>query len=178
MKCWSNSTCFVRSWWTGYFAMLVLDCLLHSTFTSFAILIFISCSNLLNHIPSQNSWAIALNSASALFWETTDFFLLCQVTRLDFPTHEHYPEVDLLSRTELAQPMSLYTSTSLFAVFLNINPLHGVNFRYLRMQYTASINPLHGVNFRHLRIHELVHYTNRWVEAFWATGRNNSNIKK
>ena len=40
-----------------------------------------SSISLINQINSQITWAIALNSASALLHATTDSFLLLQVTR-------------------------------------------------------------------------------------------------
>ena len=92
----SISTCFVRSNWTGLFAILIAAML-----SQWSIIVSFrnsrsSFNKLFNHIISHRLNAIALYSASAVDQATTACFLLCHETRLP-PTNTQYPDVDLLS---------------------------------------------------------------------------------
>ena len=81
IKCWSTSTCLVRSYWTGLWAISMVDLLSQSKFISQLGGKPISVNNFLNQSNSHNPLAIPRNSASALDSATTFYFLLLHVIR-------------------------------------------------------------------------------------------------
>ena len=81
MKCLLIFICFVRSYCTGFCAILIATLLSQYNFISICISIRSSSRILLNQSITQTPLAIALYSALALLLATTFYFLLHHVTR-------------------------------------------------------------------------------------------------
>ena len=106
MKCLSIFMCFVRSCWTGFSEILIVALLSQYRRLACVWWQLSSLKIFLIHRISVTSFAIPLNSASALDRATSFYFLLFHVTRLPL-TRVKYPEVDFLSSRSPAQSASM-----------------------------------------------------------------------
>ena len=139
-----TSTCLVLSYYTGLCAMSITALLSEFSCMTWLGLNLNSPNKFLIQSSSHTPCAIPQYSASALDLDTMFYFLLCQDTRLP-PIKVKYPDVDRLSVTELSQSASVWPLISRWPCHENINPLPRADFKYLKIQFTASIWALHGV---------------------------------
>src|SRR3954470_14157604 len=118
--------------------MLIVDLLSHHSCNGSSLNNRNSTNRFFNHVISQSPTAMALYSASAVDRATTSCFLLRQDTGFP-PTNIQYPEVDLLSSTQLAQSASQYPSILRCPFLPYQSPFPGLPFRYRMILIAASI---------------------------------------
>ena len=137
MKCLSISTCFVRSCYIEFCAMLMAVLLSQYNFIGMLTGIFKSSSTLFNHYISQTPWVIAWYSTSALLLATTFCFFA-------LPRVQVTPNICAISWCR-----SLISNwTYLVCISVGLNVLLCIlqevltfawcTFKYLRVWYTAS----------------------------------------
>ena len=99
----STLICFIQSYCTGLWVMLITDWLTQKILVGPSILILRFFRISLFHTISVSPCATALNSTSVLDLATTSCLLLIHVIRFQ-PKNVQYPVVDLRSTNEPASP--------------------------------------------------------------------------